>query len=96
LLAARADLDLGAGRVADAVDSLQECRAALGEMGFGDADLAPEPELVEALLRLGRTSEAHAALARYTEIATAKGQPWALARAGRARGAASPDGAFDE
>jgi DNA-binding CsgD family transcriptional regulator len=96
LLMARADLELGAGRLVDAVESLEGRRAALDEMGIGDADLAPEPELVEALTRLERTGEASAALARYAEIATAKGQPWALARLHRCRGVVAADGCFDE
>ena len=80
----------------EAAESLAERRAALDDMGIGDADLAPEPELVEALTRLDRRAEAHVALARYADIATAKGQPWALARLHRARGVVAAAGAFDE
>ena len=49
-----------------------------------DVDLAPAPELVDALLRLGRRDEAIGDRRRVSRGRRCKGQPWALARADRA------------
>jgi DNA-binding CsgD family transcriptional regulator len=53
--------------------------------------MSPEPELVDAYLRLGRAADAGAAAERYAERAYAKGQPWAIARAERCRGLVGAD-----
>lgn len=64
-VAARADLDLGASRVGDAVDSVQECRAALDEMamalprpgrGRGLLEFAPNAVLIAASVESGGPS----------------------------------------
>ena len=59
---------------------------ALRSRGIADVDLSPAPELVDAFLRLGRDDDAAAVAADFVAQATAKGQPWALARAARCRG----------
>jgi DNA-binding CsgD family transcriptional regulator len=89
------ELELGLGRPQAAIGHWQELTALLDEIGVLDADLSPAPELVDTLLRLGRTTEAAAQAERYLEIASAKGQPWALARAERALGLAGPDAEVD-
>jgi DNA-binding CsgD family transcriptional regulator len=49
-----------------------------------DPDINPAPEIVDALVRLGREEDAAMFLAVYGPAAAAKGQPFALARASRA------------
>jgi DNA-binding CsgD family transcriptional regulator len=80
------DLELGLGRPAAAIEHHRAQAAALRSRGIADVDLSPAPELIEALLHLGREREATELLVEYTEPALAKGQPWALARAARCRG----------
>jgi len=80
------DLELGLGRPAEAAEHHEEQLATMSSLGIADVDLSPGPELVESYLRLGRTDAAGAAAAEYLAAAEAKGQPWALARAGRCQG----------
>lgn len=77
------DLDLGAGRAADAVERYDDLRSFLDRTGFRDVDVAPAPELVECLERTGRRDEAVRLADDYHRRAAAKGQPWARARAER-------------
>jgi DNA-binding CsgD family transcriptional regulator len=86
VLAGFADLELGRGRLTEALEKLEERQQLLDELGITDPDLSPGPELVEVLTRLGRESEAGLLAARVSSEALAKGQPWSLARAARARG----------
>jgi DNA-binding CsgD family transcriptional regulator len=94
-LAALGDLELGLGRPEAAVRHYEEWDALLHSRGIEDTDLSPGPELVEAYLRLGRVDDAADAAARHEESARAKGQPWVLARAERARGLLAPDDEFE-
>ncbi|NLP82788.1 AAA family ATPase [Microbacterium sp. CFH 90308] len=80
------DLELSLGNTRAAVDHLSGLVALLARLGLDDVDLSPAPELVDALLRMNRRPDAAAAAADYHERAARKGQPWALARADRARG----------
>lgn len=85
------ELELGLGDAEAALGHLTALEDLLGLLGFLDVDLSPGPERVEALLRLGRADEAGLVAADYHARASAKSQPWALARAERALGAlASP------
>jgi DNA-binding CsgD family transcriptional regulator len=90
-IAALGDLEVGLGRPEAAVAHYEEWDALVQARGIEDTDLSPGPELVETYLRLGRLDEATAAAERHAESARAKGQPWALARAGRTRGLLAPD-----
>lgn len=92
--AALGELELSFGRFDAALSQLSEQAALLARHGLVDPDLAPAPELAEALLRLGDDDEAAAVTAEYAAAAAAKGQPWALARAARARGLVASDDAF--
>lgn len=93
VLFARGDLELGAGRVAAALAAFEELDAALSDLGLLDVDLAPGPEVVDALVRLGRVDEAAPRAATYHRRALAKGQPWAIARAERALALVAAPGA---
>jgi DNA-binding CsgD family transcriptional regulator len=88
------ELELTLGRPEEALVQLAELAALLAEHGLGDADLAPGPELAEVHLRLGNEAEALAAASACEEAAAAKGQPWARARAARARGLVATEDTF--
>jgi len=94
-LAALGDLELILGRPEVAIVHYQDWDGLLTARGIEDTDLSPGPELVEALLRIGREEDAVAAAARHEESARAKGQPWALARAARVRGLLAEDPDFE-
>ena len=89
-IAALGDLELGLGRPEAALAQFEQQQAVLRSHGIGDVDISPAPELVEIYLRLGRYHDATEAAAEYDRGATAKGQPWALARAARCRGLLAP------
>jgi len=90
------DLEAGLGNVEAAVGHLAEKERRLEQHGIADPDPSPAPELIEALLRLERVTEAARRLSAFEEAAVAKGQPWSLARLERARGLlGDPDG-FEE
>ena len=55
-------LELGLGRLERAVDVLVPSVASVREMGLFDRDAMPEPDLVEAFVRLGRSDEARSTL----------------------------------
>ena len=95
-LAALGDLELALGRPAEAVQRLTDMSAALERLGIADVDLSPAPELAEALVQCGRGEDAVAVAAEYRRRATAKGQPWALARSARAEGLVAGDVAFPD
>jgi class 3 adenylate cyclase len=78
-------LELGLGRPEIALGHFRSCEALLVELAVSDPDLSPAPDIVDALVRLGRLAEAQEAVDRYQPTAEAKGQPFALARGARAR-----------
>jgi DNA-binding CsgD family transcriptional regulator len=80
------DLEFALGRPAAAIAHYQSQVEALCSRGIADVDLSPAPELVEAFLHLGRRDDAVVAARDFVAQASAKGQPWALARAARCRG----------
>jgi DNA-binding CsgD family transcriptional regulator len=90
--AALGELELGAGNPEAALAHYEEQRTVLQTRGILDADLSPAPELAEIYLRLGRGPEAAKIAGEYTRDATAKAQPWALARAARCRGMVAAEG----
>ena len=95
-IAALGDLDLGLGLPALAVAHFEEQQEVLRAHDIRDVDLSPAPELVELYLRLGRADEAAEAAATFERDATAKAQPWALARAARCRGLLAKDNELDD
>ena len=78
------DLALVLGDADGAVAHFRDLEVLLGGTGLGDVDLAPGPELAEALQRRGEVAQAKSVADKYFHRAAAKGQPWALARAHRA------------
>ncbi|TDN92064.1 LuxR family transcriptional regulator [Microbacterium sp. BK668] len=92
---ATGDLELSLGRVEEAARELTRLGALLERLALDDVDLAPGPELTDALLRLGRRAEAEEVARTYRERAVAKGQPWARARADRSVGLLAGDADVD-
>jgi DNA-binding CsgD family transcriptional regulator len=92
--AALGELELGLGDAARAAGHFERQQKLLDDLAIPDADLSPAAELTDAYLRLGRGDEAGQAAARFTAAASAKGQPWPLARAARCRGLLAGDDDF--
>jgi len=89
------ELELTLGRTDAALAQFEEQQAMLRSRGIGDPDLWPAPELVEIYLRLGRGPEAAKLAEEFTRDASAKAQPWALARAARCLGLIAAEGESD-
>jgi DNA-binding CsgD family transcriptional regulator len=94
--AALGDLELGLGNAAAAIKQFEHQQQLLDELAITDPDLSPAPELAEAYLRLGRDDDARRVGAEFLAQATAKGQPWSLARALRAFALVADEAAFPE
>ena len=91
-LAALGELELGLGHAEAGAGYLEEEIRLVAECGITDVDLLPAPELVDCYLRLGRRAQAETLAGEFFAAAEAKGQPWSLARAWRARGMLAPNG----
>jgi DNA-binding CsgD family transcriptional regulator len=89
------ELELGLGRAEQAVEHFEALDDRLRSRGIADVDLSPAAELVEGYLRLGRTTDATRVAVRLAEQATAKGQPWSLARAERCNGLLAGEDGFE-
>ncbi|SFR90091.1 regulatory protein, luxR family [Microbacterium sp. cf046] len=90
------DVELSLGNTEPAAEHFTALIEMLERLGLHDVDLSPVPELVDALLRLGRRPEALELVWRYREAAIGKGQPWARARADRVSGQSAEDDEIDE
>jgi DNA-binding CsgD family transcriptional regulator len=95
VLFALGDLELSLGDATAAVGHFRELEDLLARRGMGDADLSPCPELVDALVRTGDVAGARDRVPAYVAAAEDKGQPWARARARRAKGLVAPDDELD-
>ncbi len=89
--AALGELELGLGDAARAAERFEDQAQMLRDLAITDVDLSPASELVDAYVRLGRGEDAQRVAAELMSAATAKGQPWSLARALRCRGLLAPD-----
>ncbi|MDP3894616.1 MAG: helix-turn-helix transcriptional regulator [Nocardioides sp.] len=89
------DLELAQGSVDAAADGFLTLDRRLQELGFADPDVFPGPELVDALVRLGRHDHARDVASRFATAAKDKGRPWSVARAQRASGLIAPDDRLD-
>lgn len=94
-MAALGDLALGAGDAQEALDRYLRLVELLVELGFGDVDVSPAADMVDALVRLDRTDDAVPLVDDLTRRAQEKGQPWSVARAARARGLVAADSEID-
>ncbi|MGO8958947.1 MAG: ATP-binding protein [Streptosporangiaceae bacterium] len=92
--AALGELELGLGDAAKAVEHFERQQQLLRECGITDADLWPGAELTDAYTRLGLDDQAQQAAAEYLAAASAKSQPWPLARALRCQGLLAPVASF--
>ena len=92
--AALGELELGLGDAAAAVEQFERQRQLLGELGITDPDLSPVAELVDGYLRLGRNEDAERVADELMTAASAKGQPWSLARALRCQGLVRAEESF--
>ncbi len=77
------DLAAGQGLMEPALAHFDAMATHLDRSGIRDVDLNPAPERVELLVRLGRPDIATELAEDFLQRATAKGQPWAMARAER-------------
>ncbi|TWG97827.1 DNA-binding NarL/FixJ family response regulator [Nocardioides sp. J9] len=93
-LLALGDLALAAPDPGAALVSLREAEELQSQHEMADPDISPVPELVAALVRLGRTEEAGLLVPPHLAAADAEGQPWAAARARRASAMVADD--FDD
>jgi class 3 adenylate cyclase len=87
-------LELGLGRPDEALQHLSGCASFLEENAMTDPDLSPAPDIVDALVRLGRLDEAREVSRSYELAAESKGQPFSLARAARAKALVADDRDF--
>lgn len=94
-MAALGELELGLGNPAAASVWFTDQRVLLDQLGISDPDMSPAAELVDAWTRLGQRSLAGELADGFGAAASAKGQPWSLARAARCRGLLADDGDFD-
>jgi DNA-binding CsgD family transcriptional regulator len=92
--AALGELELGLGNTVRAGEHFERQERLLRERAITDADLSPAADLTDVYLRVGREEEARRAAAACMAAASAKGQPWPLARALRCQGLLAPDASF--
>jgi DNA-binding CsgD family transcriptional regulator len=92
--AALGELELARGEAALAAGQFEHQQRLLTSLGITDADLSPAADLVDAYTRLGQAGAAQRAAAEFMAAASAKEQPWALARALRGQGLAATDAGF--
>ena len=95
LLFALGELELALGNPDAALRHFTALDGLLAQLSLGDPDVSPATELTEVLMRLGRSDEALEVAAGYQAAATAKGQPWACARAARSLGLSGSDADLD-
>ena len=88
-------LELGLGRPDHALPHLEQAAGNLASLRFHDRDVAPEPELVEALVRLGRVEDARAALGPALERVAGASPAWGAAVGARLRGLVADEDAFE-
>ncbi|MEE4022774.1 AAA family ATPase [Gordonia sp. PKS22-38] len=93
-LHALADLAMAGDDPEETLHRLLAVDELLTERAVGDPDLSPRPNLVETMVRLGRTADAADVARQFSGVADAKGQPWSAARARRAAAMVADD--FDQ
>ncbi|HYK26910.1 MAG TPA: AAA family ATPase [Streptosporangiaceae bacterium] len=89
--AALGELELSSGDAARAAAHFEHQQQLLDELAVTDVDLSPAPELIDAYLRLGRLETVPRLASDFAAAASAKGQPWSLARALRGQAMLADD-----
>ena len=90
------ELELGLGDAARAAEHFESAAKLLEDLAITDVDLSPAADLADAYNRLGLADEAQRVAAEYLAAASAKGQPWPLARALRCQGLLADEADFAE
>ena len=88
-------LQLALGRVEEAAATLEQATTRAAEMGLVDRDIAPEPDLVETLVRLGREAEAREVLDAWRTRVDTSAVSWAAPLAARCRGLLAGEDSFE-
>lgn len=84
------------GRVEEAVGWFERAARAMADCGCAELELVQFwPDLVEALLRVGRVDEARERLAELRAYGEPRGRPWVLAVAARCEGLLADDDGFE-
>jgi DNA-binding CsgD family transcriptional regulator len=88
-------LELGIGRLAEAVVSLADCRSRAQAAELEHPNVVQyEPDLVETLMAVGRREEAYVVSEHLSERAERVDSPWGLAVAARCRGLLADESDF--
>lgn len=88
-------LELALGRHETAVGILSAVAEEVERMGLFDRDVAPWPDLVEALVRLDRVEEAGSWVTAWDDRGPRTSPRWGAALAARCRGLLAEDDAYD-
>jgi DNA-binding CsgD family transcriptional regulator len=86
---------LASGRLEEAAATFEQASARAAAMGLIDRDVAPEPDLVETFVRLGRVAEAREVLDAWTRRVDTSAVPWAAPLGARCRGLTAADDRYD-
>lgn len=92
LTAALGLLELGLGRIPEAIAALEETQRTADRLGMQPALTMSTPDLVEAYARAGRRDDARELLDRFEARGRRSGGRWVQAAVGRLRALLAPDG----
>jgi ATP/maltotriose-dependent transcriptional regulator MalT len=87
-------LELGLGRIPEAIAVLEETQRTADRLGMQPAVVMFTPDLIEAYARAGRRDDAQALLDGFEARGRKAGSRWAEAAAARLRGLLAPDAAM--
>jgi DNA-binding CsgD family transcriptional regulator len=91
---ARGLLELGLGRIPEAIVALEECQRHADRLQMQPAVVQNTPDLIEAYARAGRRDDAAALIDAFEARAGKTGSRWAQAAAARNRALLAPDADF--
>jgi DNA-binding CsgD family transcriptional regulator len=91
VLTVRGFLELGLGRMEEAVATLEEVARISEERNLHGRDITPEPDLVEALVALGRVDDARSWLEAFAARNSRASPRWGAALVARCRGTLDDD-----
>jgi DNA-binding CsgD family transcriptional regulator len=87
-------LELGLGRIPEAIVALEECQRHADRLQMQPSLVQCTPDLIEAYARAGRRDDAAALIDVFEARAAKTGSRWAQAATGRLRALIAPDGDF--